>query len=295
MRTAVLGALAIACGAEDVAAQRGISISGEHAFSSDHWRDNLQMPTLNWNALLPPAPELMPLRLQLELNDTMFRVERALSRPTLLDWSPPAFSLGENSWTVGLQYPDWSKADVFLCRRPADLPALDLIASGQSAVLDLLHGSGVAMDFAGLDLTHHWLLTPTLEAGMGQEGGGVPGQDSLSTVFLKILQSHDRATVNDHSGQHLAPNAECSPLPAVDRQCVEAQLQIGRHVGHWLPPLNDCHTLSSDVINQCTMPPVPSLPVSIFPPTTQPVVTPQPSASAVAPSSSTQDKSQKRD
>ena len=82
-----------------------------------------------------------------------------------------------------LKYTDSLGLDVFVCGRPADLP------------------------FPFSMTNHEWLLTDTLEAGMGPaagaNAGGVPAQDGDSGYPGMPVQ------VTDHTDQSIADNPLC--------------------------------------------------------------------------------------
>jgi RHS repeat-associated protein len=114
--------------------------------------------------------------------------------------------------------------DVFMCRRPANLP----------------------WPLSTFD--HYWLKTDTQEAGAGAVGGGVPGQGE-SDLPLTPMQT------NDHSGQSKQPNSECKPVSDVNEQCVNFRIKPGQRLGRFHTG-NNCITFVVDVIDECrTVPP----------------------------------------
>ena len=121
-----------------------------------------------------------------------------------------------------------SQGGAYLCKRPANLPGNHSLPRE-------------------LQLDHHWLKTGKREAGMGAEGGGVPG----------LAKSPDLpgtpTAINDHAGQSELADARCEKLPDdVDPACVERELELGTKTGPWLPVINDCQTVAARVIATCT-------------------------------------------
>jgi hypothetical protein len=93
-----------------------------------------------------------------------------------------------------------------------------------------------------LGLRHWWLKTPSLEAGMGKRGGGVPGLATTQNPYTL------RTTMNDHSGQSQDPSARCQPVCGVSLERVEVQMRQGRETGAWLPLVNDCNNVVDDIL-----------------------------------------------
>lgn len=135
---------------------------------------------------------------------------------------------GLNTYGYGLanplKYTDSLGLDVYVCGRPADLP------------------------FPLNQMNHEWLLTDTIEAGMGPaagaNAGGVPAQDGDSGFFGDPVQ------VNDHTGESTADNAHCDHVENVDEDCVNKMLEIGTDLGGFWPT-NNCQTFVMDVLIQC--------------------------------------------
>jgi len=95
---------------------------------------------------------------------------------------------------------------------------------------------------AGL-VNHCWLKTDTIEAGMNKRitcsraGNELVNLDSV------------RVVVSNH--QCDTPTV-ITPVPYVDEDCVNRELQIGKPLGRFLPPFNTCQTFAQDVIQKCS-------------------------------------------
>lgn len=124
--------------------------------------------------------------------------------------------VGNNS----VNYVDPSGLEVYVCGRPADLA------------------------YPINQFNHEWILTDTIEAGMGERPGVIPGQGGDSALPYSSVQ------VVDHTGQFDAANSHCEYQPQADEECVNAELEIGRDLGRW-SPTNNCQTFVNQVINKC--------------------------------------------
>jgi len=120
-----------------------------------------------------------------------------------------------------LKYTDSLGLDVFVCGRPADLP------------------------FPFGMFNHEWLLTDTLERGMGAANGGVPAQNGNSDLPFTPVE------VVDHKDQSLEDNARCDKVEKVDEECVNKLLKEGRSLGRF-GLTNNCQSFVMSVIIQCT-------------------------------------------
>jgi len=103
------------------------------------------------------------------------------------------------------------------------------------------------LEYTGLK--HHWLRTSTKEAGMGPAGAGVPGKANGNNGSLL-----GPTTINDHTGEWEGVDAICEELPDVDEACVNEKLTLGKPTGRWTPGLNDCHTVTTNIIEDCKKP-----------------------------------------
>jgi RHS repeat-associated protein len=95
---------------------------------------------------------------------------------------------------------------------------------------------------------HCWLKTDTYEAGMGNEGGNVPGNRS-DCPFTKTQ-------VVSHRGQSDQSGANCTDLPNTDEACVNKFIGVdpnglGRPTGR-ISPWNNCQTWADSVARECT-------------------------------------------
>jgi RHS repeat-associated protein len=116
---------------------------------------------------------------------------------------------------------------VLLCERPNEIPEFDDVP-----VLD--------------DLPHKWFKTDTTEAGLGEAGGGMPGNElpGCRCQYTEII---------DHTGESEKPNSTCRELSRVDEECVNNELVIGRPQGAWTPGFNDCWSFVNRVIQKCRL------------------------------------------
>ena len=87
---------------------------------------------------------------------------------------------------------------------------------------------------------HYWVVTETRSAGMGGNPNIPPGQVYEGWGM--------RVTLNDHSND---TPTQCSTQRNVDSACVNSQLSIGRSLGRFMPPINQCQSFAYSVINSC--------------------------------------------
>lgn len=159
---------------------------------------------------------------------------------------PITFSAAEANFYVyvknnPVRWTDPSGLKVYRCRRRADLP------------LNVFN------------LEHWWIKTDTKEVGLGIWGGGVPGQNQAGepSGYPGVPTS-----MNDHTGQSLAPNAVCEEVPDEDENCVNKELNtIGSYEGPFMiPPWNNCQVKVTNILNKCKVLPKPKLPVPVVVP-----------------------------
>ncbi|MCW5261122.1 RHS repeat protein [Verminephrobacter eiseniae] len=94
---------------------------------------------------------------------------------------------------------------------------------------------------AGL-VNHCWLKTDTIEAGMNEKVTcSRAGNNWKKDYFPNVV-------VSDH--QCDIPTV-ITPVPFVDEDCVNRELQIGKPLGMFLPPFKSCQTFAQDVIQKC--------------------------------------------
>lgn len=117
---------------------------------------------------------------------------------------------------------------VQVCQRPNEIPELEGVF-----LLD--------------DLPHKWIKTDDKEAGLGEAGGVIPGNELPDNAQCRC----QRTEIVDHSGQSTQPGATCRTVPLVDEDCVNRLLQVGQPRGNWMPLVNDCFAFVDAVITQC--------------------------------------------
>lgn len=90
---------------------------------------------------------------------------------------------------------------------------------------------------------HQWLEVGAREVGMGRDDGSVP------------IDSPDHPGIPsrlvDHKGQASAPGVSCEVIANVDPECVDRSLTLGAPTDRWWPTLNDCHTVSQEILISC--------------------------------------------
>jgi RHS repeat-associated protein len=89
-------------------------------------------------------------------------------------------------------------------------------------------------------IDHYWIVTETRSAGMGGNPNIPPGQEYEGWGM--------RVTLNDHSND---TPTQCTTQRNVDAACVNSQLTIGRSLGRFTPPINQCQSFAYSVINSC--------------------------------------------
>jgi hypothetical protein len=114
---------------------------------------------------------------------------------------------------MGPYGPHWTTG-VMLCSRPAQI--------------------------AGGLIDHYWVVTETKSAGMGGNPNIPPGQ-VYEGWGMKV-------TLNDHTNDTAT---QCTTQRNVDSACVSSQLTIGRPLGRFTPPFNQCQSFAYSVVNSC--------------------------------------------
>lgn len=110
---------------------------------------------------------------------------------------------------------------MLLCRRVADVPLNEY-----------------------MQFKHHFLVTNDKAAGAGHCGQGVPGHGQVDLPLSPMC-------INDHLGEVGASGVVCEPVEA-DPACVNRELELGKYIGRWAPPFNDCQSFAASVIEECS-------------------------------------------
>lgn len=101
---------------------------------------------------------------------------------------------------------------------------------------------------AGGGINHCWIQTDTISAGMGANPNIPPGQQYEGYGMPVQITDHSKDTPT-----------QCAPQKNVDEQCVNSKLQIGKPIGRFLPPFNQCQSFAYGTVNSCrTGPQLPS-------------------------------------
>jgi len=115
--------------------------------------------------------------------------------------------------------------EVLLCQAPPDVPLL-----------------------RALGLTHRWLKTDSVEAGLGPRYGGVPGDGEGCDSDCPLTPT----SINNHAGEaERRQGATCREVSQIDEECVSRELDIGRPMGPWIPAVNDCWAFVDRIIERC--------------------------------------------
>ncbi|MCW5286300.1 hypothetical protein D8B29_19375 [Verminephrobacter eiseniae] len=94
---------------------------------------------------------------------------------------------------------------------------------------------------AGL-VNHCWLKTDTIEAGMNKRiTCSRAGNELVNLDSIWVVVSNHQCDI---------PTV-ITPVPFVDEDCVNRELQIGKPLGMFLPPFKSCQTFAQDVIQKC--------------------------------------------
>ena len=131
---------------------------------------------------------------------------------------PIGFAGGINSYAYALnqptRYTDPLGLEVRICCRPAQI--------------------------AGGLFDHCWITTDTISAGMGVNPNIPPGQQYEGYGMPVQIIGHFNDTP-----------VQCTPQKNVDEQCVNNQLQIGKSIGRFFPPFNQCQSFAYGTVNSC--------------------------------------------
>lgn len=111
---------------------------------------------------------------------------------------------------------------VLLCRRIADIPLNSQLGH-----------------------EHFFLMTSTQVAGAGHCGEGIPGHGQVDLPLSPMY-------INDHTADVGRSGVTCDLVNA-DEDCVNRELELGKHLGPWAPPFNDCQTFAASVIADCSL------------------------------------------
>jgi RHS repeat-associated protein len=87
---------------------------------------------------------------------------------------------------------------------------------------------------------HCWLETDTKSGGMGGNPDISPGQE------YEYLGS--KVQINDHSKDKATRS---TLMINTDEQCVNKELEIGKPLGTFFPPFNDCQSFARGVMSRC--------------------------------------------
>jgi RHS repeat-associated protein len=122
---------------------------------------------------------------------------------------------------------DGDSTKVEVCEAVADIPLNDIVG-----------------------VKHVWFRVGALEAGLGQEGGGVPGEGGY--VLANNSPFFTQTEITDHAGRGSRPGATCRTVN-LGTTCVTNMLRIGQQRGSWTPT-NHCQTFVAQVIAACSLP-----------------------------------------
>jgi hypothetical protein len=89
-------------------------------------------------------------------------------------------------------------------------------------------------------IDHCWVETDTKSGGMGTDPNIPPGQEYEG--YGMPVQ------ITDHSKDQATKSTE---INNVDEQCVNNKLQVGKPIGRFLPPFNQCQSFAYGTVNSC--------------------------------------------
>lgn len=95
-------------------------------------------------------------------------------------------------------------------------------------------------EVAGGLVDHCWVKTDTISAGMGANPNIRPGQQYEGYGMPVQITDHSKDTPTS-----------CTRQNNVDEQCVNSKLIIGKPIGRFLPPLNQCQSFAYGTVNSC--------------------------------------------
>lgn len=87
---------------------------------------------------------------------------------------------------------------------------------------------------------HCWVQTDTVSAGMGANPDIPPGQEYEGYGMEVQVTDHSKDTPTS-----------CTPQKDVNEQCVNEKLVIGKPIGRFLPPVNQCQRFANYVVTSC--------------------------------------------
>jgi RHS repeat-associated protein len=89
---------------------------------------------------------------------------------------------------------------------------------------------------------HYWLKTDTQEAGMGTAQAGANAGNQYDFLGSAV------ETVN-HGNRSAGRDADCRLVPGADEATVNRLISPGRPLGHFVPPVNYCHSFVRDTLD----------------------------------------------
>jgi hypothetical protein len=113
----------------------------------------------------------------------------------------------------------------------------------------------IALNERTVRAKHHWIRTTHKEVGLGGEDGRVPGLRGQEKDYYG-----KPVTLNDHTGRGEVFGSSCEEVPDVDEACVDEKLEVGKKMGRWTPPFNDCQTVAAKILDDCRKPAAPKIP-----------------------------------
>jgi hypothetical protein len=202
-------------------------------------------------SIVSPQPEAVPAQLDFTAEPMVVTPSRNdLNQQSKIGDSLRAHQQRQMEKAVAADEANSDAADVYLCKRPAELQPITVLSALQDAGLSVVNRV-VSPAVPGVDLTHHWIKTKNIEAGLGHGGGVVPGQQNSAAELRESARARGSSAIVDHRGQSERIEADCSAVPGVDPTCVEQALPIGKPQGLWIPTVNDCQTFARGIIEKC--------------------------------------------